>query len=70
MLINLTRRTYTAAPRRLLRRSTAILAFFIALDDEVDSVAAFEVDDGHVAAIWIIRNPDKLTHVGSPSALT
>jgi len=68
LLINLTRRTYA--------RATATLAtvngdpgLVIALDGEIDSVAAFEVDDGRVAAIWIIRNPDKLTHVGSPSAL-
>jgi RNA polymerase sigma-70 factor (ECF subfamily) len=32
----------------------------------VDLVIAFEVDDGRVAAIRMIRNPDKLSHVGHP----
>lgn len=41
----------------------------VSLAGAVDLVAAFEVDDGRVAAIHIIRNPDKLAHVGSPPAL-
>lgn len=38
---------------------------------EVDIVATFELDDrGRVAAIWVVRNPDKLTHLDTPVALT
>lgn len=36
------------------------------LDDEIDFAAAFEVDNGKITAIWLIRNPDKLTHIASP----
>jgi RNA polymerase sigma-70 factor (ECF subfamily) len=41
----------------------------ISVDGAVDLVIAFEVDDGLVAAIRLIRNPDKLTHIGSTVAL-
>jgi RNA polymerase sigma-70 factor (ECF subfamily) len=36
----------------------------ISLDGIVDLVAAFEVRDDRVVAIRIVRNPEKLTHVG------
>lgn len=39
------------------------------IDDEIDFVAAFEVEAGHVAAIWLVRNPDKLEHVFTPVAI-
>lgn len=39
------------------------------LDDEIDFVAAFEITDGRVAAIWLVRNPDKLQHVTTPVAI-
>ncbi|HVM65119.1 MAG TPA: RNA polymerase sigma factor SigJ [Acidimicrobiales bacterium] len=41
----------------------------VSVDGRVDFVAAFEVDDGQVTAMWIIRNPDKLEHVGEHLAL-
>ena len=41
----------------------------ISVDGAVDLVIAFEVDDGLVAAIRLIRNPDKLTHIGPTVAL-
>jgi len=41
----------------------------VTVDGVVDFVAAFEVDEERVAAIWIIRNPDKLEHVGDHLAL-
>jgi RNA polymerase sigma-70 factor (ECF subfamily) len=43
--------------------------FVVTIDGAVDFVAAFEVDGERVAAIWIIRNPDKLEHVGDHLAL-
>ncbi len=41
----------------------------VTVDGSIDFVIAFEVDDGRVAAIWIVRNPDKLEHVGEHLAL-
>jgi RNA polymerase sigma-70 factor (ECF subfamily) len=41
----------------------------ISVDGDVDLVMAFEVDDGSVAAIRLIRNPDKLTHIGTAVAM-
>ncbi len=43
--------------------------FVVAIGGAIDFVIAFEVDDQEVAAIWIIRNPDKLEHVGDHLAL-
>jgi RNA polymerase sigma-70 factor (ECF subfamily) len=43
--------------------------FVVSIDGAVDFVAAFDVEDERVAAIWIIRNPDKLEHVGDHLAL-
>ena len=38
--------------------------FIVTIGGVIDFVAAFEVDGDHVAAVWVIRNPDKLEHVG------
>jgi RNA polymerase sigma-70 factor (ECF subfamily) len=35
----------------------------LSIDGEQDTAAAFELRDGLVTAIWLIRNPDKLTHL-------
>lgn len=42
----------------------------VAIDGDIDMVAAFEVEHDRVAAVWIIRNPDKLEHLGAPTVLT
>jgi hypothetical protein len=42
----------------------------ISLDGVIDAVAAFEVSDDRISAIWIVRNPEKLEHVTEPTALT
>jgi RNA polymerase sigma-70 factor (ECF subfamily) len=39
------------------------------LGDEIDFVAAFEIADSGIAAIWLVRNPDKLEHVVTPIAI-
>jgi RNA polymerase sigma-70 factor (ECF subfamily) len=41
----------------------------VRLGGAVDLVAAFEVDNDRVAAIWMIRNPDKLEHTADPVVL-
>jgi len=43
--------------------------FILSLDGERDTAAAFELRDGRVTAIWLIRNPDKLTHLDTEVAL-
>jgi RNA polymerase sigma-70 factor (ECF subfamily) len=39
------------------------------LDGDVDSVAAFEVDDERITRVWIVRNPEKLARLGEPADL-
>jgi RNA polymerase sigma-70 factor (ECF subfamily) len=36
---------------------------------EVQHTMAFEIDDGRITAIYIVRNPDKLRHVSAKAAL-
>jgi RNA polymerase sigma-70 factor (ECF subfamily) len=43
--------------------------YVIRIDGLVDQVLAFSVADGRVVAIRIVRNPDKLAHVGAPVRL-
>lgn len=69
-LINTTRKVYDQASVELvtLNRSPGMI---VSVAGEVDIVATFEFDDeGRVAAIWMIRNPDKLTHLTTPVALS
>ncbi|MCG5216673.1 RNA polymerase sigma-70 factor [Streptosporangium sp. KLBMP 9127] len=35
-------------------------------DDGVDSVSSFELVDGKISAIWLVRNPDKLGGIAPP----
>ena len=37
------------------------------LADAIDFVASFEVENDRIAAIWIVRNPEKLEHVLTPT---
>jgi hypothetical protein len=34
-----------------------------------DAAMAFDVTDGIVTAIWVVTNPDKLTHIDAPISL-
>jgi RNA polymerase sigma-70 factor (ECF subfamily) len=63
-------RWMTNLSRRELGRATVTAAtvngdpgLVIRVGDEIDLVAAFEVQDERVAAVWIVRNPEKLEHV-------
>ena len=42
----------------------------IVVDGATDLVVAFEIEAERVAAIWLVRNPDKLERLDSPPALT
>jgi RNA polymerase sigma-70 factor (ECF subfamily) len=39
------------------------------LGDKIDFVAAFEIAERGITAIWLVRNPDKLEHVITPIAI-
>jgi 2-polyprenyl-6-methoxyphenol hydroxylase-like FAD-dependent oxidoreductase len=41
----------------------------LTLNGAVDLVAAFELDGDRVAAIWLVRNPDKLENLAEPIVL-
>ncbi len=64
-LVNLTRR-YGGAMQVRSALVNGDVGTVISLDDIVDVVTVFEVEADRVAAIRLIRNPDKLAHVGSP----
>ena len=64
-LVNLTRRH----EGHLTARAASVngdAGVVVCLDGTVDLVSAFEVADGQVVAIRMIRNPDKLVHVDAP----
>ena len=37
----------------------------VVLNGEVEHTMAFEIDDGKITAIYVVRNPDKLRHVSA-----
>jgi len=45
-------------------------AMVLRLDDELDGVITFRVEDGRIAGIYYVRNPEKLTRVESETSLT
>jgi RNA polymerase sigma-70 factor (ECF subfamily) len=66
LLVNLTRRFaghLTARPVSVNGDVGAV----ISLDGTVDMVTAFEVEGDRVVTIRMVRNPDKLAHVGAPT---
>ena len=67
-LVNLAHRY----PDRVAVRPVSVngdIGAVITVDARVDLVTAFEVDGDRVAAIRMIRNPDKLTRVEAPATL-
>ncbi|WP_278262721.1 RNA polymerase sigma-70 factor [Nocardia sp. AG03] len=40
------------------------------LDGELDGVMAARVDDNHITGLYFVRNPEKLTHIGSENPIT
>jgi RNA polymerase sigma-70 factor (ECF subfamily) len=40
------------------------------LDGEIDGVLAVRVEDAHITSLYYVRNPQKLTRIGSETALT
>ncbi len=44
-------------------------ALIIRIDGEIDNVVAVRIDDGLVTGLYIVRNPEKLSHVERETAL-
>lgn len=45
-------------------------ALLVRLDGELDGVMAVRVEDGRIAGLYYVRNPEKLTHLGTENPLT
>jgi len=45
-------------------------ALVVRLDDELDGVLAVRVEDGRIGGLYYVRNPSKLLHLESETALT
>ena len=67
-LVTFARRSYSRARvvPTVINGDPGIITY---LSDRIDFVAAFEIADGAIAAIWLVRNPDKLDHVITPIAI-
>jgi len=68
-LINLSHKQYRDA------RATPITVngdpgLAVSVGGTLDMVVAFEVEDDRVAAVWVVRNPDKLARVLSPATMS
>jgi RNA polymerase sigma-70 factor (TIGR02957 family) len=46
------------------------LALLVHLDGELDGIMAVRVEDARIAGLYYVRNPEKLTRVGSETPLT
>jgi RNA polymerase sigma-70 factor, ECF subfamily len=67
-LVTFSRRSYAHARVRptVINGDPGIITY---LGDEIDFVAAFEIADRGIAAIRLVRNPDKLEHVITPTTI-
>jgi RNA polymerase sigma-70 factor (TIGR02957 family) len=45
-------------------------ALIIRIDGEIDSVVAARIDDGRISGLYIVRNPEKLSHIQQETRLT
>ncbi|MFI6415849.1 RNA polymerase sigma-70 factor [Streptomyces sp. NPDC050842] len=45
-------------------------ALLVRMDGEIDGVMAVHVEDARISGIYFVRNPEKLSHVGSETSLT
>ena len=67
-LVNLSRR-YTDPFEAMPATVNGDPGLILSLQGEADTVFAFEVHDGRIAALWAMRNPDKLDHLDRPVLL-
>ncbi|MEU0551471.1 RNA polymerase sigma-70 factor [Micromonospora sp. NPDC005979] len=45
-------------------------ALVLVVDGEIDTVVALRIDDGLVTGLYAVRNPEKLSHLRRPTALS
>ena len=45
-------------------------ALIVRLNGEIDGVVAMRVEDGLVTGLYLVRNPEKLSHVGRETAVS
>jgi RNA polymerase sigma-70 factor (ECF subfamily) len=45
-------------------------ALILRLDGEIESVVALRIDDGLVTGLYVVRNPEKLSHVEQETAMS
>ena len=45
-------------------------ALILRLDGEIESVVALRIDDGLVTGLYVVRNPEKLSHVEQETAVS
>jgi RNA polymerase sigma-70 factor (ECF subfamily) len=45
-------------------------ALVLRVDGEIDGVLAIRVEDARISGLYYVRNPQKLTRIGSETALT
>jgi RNA polymerase sigma-70 factor (ECF subfamily) len=67
-LVNLVRR-YSTDVAVVATQVNGDPGFLVSLAGSPDTVIAFDVQAGRVATIWMVRNPDKLDHLGGPVAM-
>jgi RNA polymerase sigma-70 factor (ECF subfamily) len=67
-LTNLGRRAYLGA-EVLPSSINGDPGLIVSIDGAIDFAVAFQVECDRVAAIWLVRNPDKLEHLLEPVAL-
>ena len=44
-------------------------ALILRLNGEIDSVVAVRIDDGFVTGLYVVRNPEKLSHMERETVL-
>jgi RNA polymerase sigma-70 factor (ECF subfamily) len=68
LLTNLARREYGRAEATPLTVNGEP-GLAVSLGGVLDFVAVFEVQEGRVAAVWVVRNPDKLARLAAPAVM-
>jgi RNA polymerase sigma-70 factor (ECF subfamily) len=59
-------RLFAAKPSRMVRYSyiNGLPGFVTIEQDGILQTTALHIEDGHIAAVYVVRNPDKLRHLG------
>jgi RNA polymerase sigma-70 factor, ECF subfamily len=71
-LVNTSRKGYDPASASFASATiNGAPGIVVSVGGEIDFVATFDAtDDGRIAAIWLVRNPEKLGHLAEDVRLT